>query len=154
MSGGRPPLGRPSTMGEGDAELLRVARGLLEGCYRQGRHEVATAWRMSDGAIVTGLHVDGSARRSAVCAEGVAAGNAVAHVAGLDSAGLASVGVEAVISVLRRPTGTWHVIEPCGVCAELITDYWPGARVWVARGGVIVALSARELLPAKLERLW
>jgi cytidine deaminase len=146
----RPPLERPAAMGDADAELLATARALLEQCYREGRHEVATAWRMSDGGVVTGVHVDGSARRSAVCAEGAAASNAIAYAA---RRGVAAE-VEAVVSVLRKPAGSWHVIEPCGVCAELITDYWPDARVWGAREGAVVGVQASELLPLKFRRTW
>jgi cytidine deaminase len=58
------------------------------------------------------------------------------------------------VSVLRRPGGSEHVIEPCGVCAELLTDYWPGARVWITRGDDTVAVAMRDLLPAKRSRLW
>jgi cytidine deaminase len=133
-------------MGEGDAELLAAARELLARAYREGRHEVATAFRMSDGAVVTGVHVDGTARRSTVCAEGVASGAAIAHAAGTD------VGVVAIVSVLRRPAGTWHVIEPCGVCAELLSDYWPDARVWITDGDASRAVAVRDLLPHKKVR--
>lgn len=145
----RPELHRPAGMSDGDAELLSSARSALEAVYREGRHEVASAFRLGDGRIVTGVHVDGSARRSAVCAEGVAAGNAVAALAGSTAAG-----VVAVVSVLRRPVDTWHVIEPCGVCAELLTDYWPEARVWIGRGDAVVVTRAADLLPAKLSRIW
>ena len=130
-------------MGDEDAELLAMALDLLGRVYRVGRHEVATAFRMSDGAIVTGVHVDGSARRSAVCAEGAASGAAIAHAAGRD------VGVLALVSVLRRPGGTEHLIEPCGVCAELLTDYWPGARVWVTEGDEARTVTAADLVPHK-----
>jgi cytidine deaminase len=146
----RPELARPSTMSDADAELIDAARDLLDRGYRVGRHEVATAWRLADGAIVTGIHVDGSARRSAVCAEGVAAGNAIAHAAGQGEI----TPVEVIVSVLRRSDGGVFVIEPCGVCAELITDYWPESRVWVGRDGEIVAIEARELLPSKHQRVW
>ena len=143
----RPELdGPPEGMGEGDAELLTTARDLLERVYREGRHEVATAFRMSDGTVVTGVHVDGTARRSTVCAEGAASGAAVAHAAGSD------VGVVALVSVLRRRAGTWHLIEPCGVCAELLSDYWPDARVWVTDGDASRAVAVRHLLPYKKVR--
>lgn len=143
----RPELaGPPPGMGEEDAALLSSALELLGRVYRVGRHEVATAFRMSDGAIVTGVHVDGTARRSAVCAEGSASGAAIAHAAGRD------VGVVALVSVLRRPAGTEHLIEPCGVCAELLTDYWPDARVWVTAGDDSRAVAARDLLPFKKVR--
>lgn len=140
----RPPLaGPPVGMGEEDAELLERALELLGRVYLVGRHEVVAAFRMSDGAIVTGVHVDGTARRSAVCAEGAAAGAAIAHASG------AEVGVVAVVSVLRRPAGTEHLIEPCGVCAELLSDYWPDARVWVTDGEDALAVEVRDLLPHK-----
>jgi cytidine deaminase len=135
-------------MSDADAELLDAARELLGTVYREGWHEVAAAFRMSDGAIVTGVHVDGSARRSAVCAEGVAAGAAIAHRGG------GQARVVAIVSVLRRPGGTVHVIEPCGVCAELLSDYWPRARVWVTERDAIVSTDVAALLPSKRSRVW
>jgi cytidine deaminase len=149
VTGSRPPLTRPDAMGADDAELLSVARELLRRVYATGRHEVATAFRLDDGAIVLGVHVDGSARRSTVCAEGAAAAAVVAR----GDADLPDR-VRAVVSVLRRPSGSWHLIEPCGVCAELLTDYWPDARVWVTEGDTHVATTAAALLPAKRRRLW
>lgn len=144
----RPLARRPHDMADEDAELLAAAMSLLEDVYVHGRHEVVTAMRTTDGAIHLGVHVDGSARRSSVCAEGVAAGMVVAHgVTG-------SPKVAAMVSVLRRVEGTMHVIEPCGVCAELLTDYWPEAAVWVTRGDDIVRVRASDLLPAKRLRRW
>lgn len=131
-------------MSDADAELLEAARTQLAAVYCEGRHEVVAAFRLADGRIVTGVHVDGSARRSSVCAEGVAAGNVIA----------ADGTVVAGVSVLRRPGGSEHVIEPCGVCAELLTDYWPDARVWITRGDDTVAVAMGDLLPAKRLRLW
>ena len=66
-------------MGDADAELLAAATSLLDRVYVAGRHEVVAAMRTADGMIHLGVHVDGSARRSSVCAEGVAAGIVVAH---------------------------------------------------------------------------
>ncbi|KAA9108527.1 cytidine deaminase [Microbacterium rhizomatis] len=136
-------------MSDGDAELMDAACALLKRVYVEGRHEVVAAMRLADGSIQLGVHVDGSARRSAVCAEGVAAGNAIAHAA--DGSPMAVV---SIVSVLRRAEGTLHIIEPCGVCAELITDYWPEARVWVTAADRLTAVAATELLPAKRLRRW
>ncbi|MFT4307630.1 MAG: hypothetical protein QM604_12150 [Microbacterium sp.] len=143
----RPPLHRPAEMGDGDAELLEAARRLLADAYEPDRHEVASAFRLGDGELVTGLHVDGSARRSAVCAEGVAAGNAFAHAAGKPFE------VVSIVSVLRRADGAEHVIEPCGVCAEMLGDYWPDAVVWVTSGDRIQPTTVAALLPAR-RRHW
>ncbi|MET0829489.1 MAG: hypothetical protein ABWY26_08225 [Microbacterium sp.] len=144
----RPPARRPLGMDEADAELLAAATSLLDQVYVNGRHEVVAAMRTADGVIHLGVHVDGSARRSSVCAEGVAAGLVVAHGA------TGSAEVTSVLSVLRRVEGTNHVIEPCGVCAELLTDYWPDAGVWITRGDDIVRVRASDLLPAKRLRRW
>ncbi|PZF82159.1 cytidine deaminase [Jiangella anatolica] len=146
----RPPLARPPEMGDDDAALMAAAAALLDRVYVAGRHEVVAAMRLADGSVQLGVHVDGSARRSAVCAEGVAAGNVVAYAA---TSG-AAPSVLSSVSVLRRPGGTEHVIEPCGVCAELLSDYWPRARVWVTRGDDTVAVTAADLLPAKRLRQW
>lgn len=137
-------------MGDDDAALLEAAAALLDRVYVAGRHEVVAAMRLAGGSVQLGVHVDGSARRSAVCAEGVAAGNVVAHAAATGAA----PSVVSCVSVLRRPGGTRHVIEPCGVCAELLSDYWPRARVWVTRGARTIAVTAAELLPAKRLREW
>lgn len=144
----RPEARRPVDMSDADAELLAAATALLGRVYVDGRHEVVAAMRTADGAIHLGVHVDGSARRSSVCAEGVAAGIVVAHGA------TGSAEVVSAVSVLRRREGTDHVIEPCGVCAELLTDYWPDAAVWVAEGDDIVRIRAADLLPAKRLRRW
>lgn len=144
----RPPAYRPDAMDDADAELLAAAVDLLNRVYVPGRHEVVAAMRTADGAVHLGVHVDGSARRSSVCAEGVAAGMVIAHGAS------ASSEVVSIVSVLRRIEGTTHVIEPCGVCAELLTDYWPEAGVWVTRGDEVVRVAASDLLPAKRLRRW
>lgn len=145
MSAGRPErpdlVDVPPAMGADDAELLVRARKVLERRYRAGRHEVAAAMRLADGSIVTGLHVEASASRASVCAESVAIGAAVQAVG--DDEG----GIVAVVSVLRRPGGTWHLIEPCGVCAELLAEYAPASRVWVAVGDGVGPVAAAEMLP-------
>lgn len=145
----RPLLdGPPAGMGEDDADLLARALELLHAAYVTGRHEVATAMRLSDGSVEVGIHVDGTARRSGVCAEGVAIGNAIARSARTG----VTADVRAVVSVLRRPSGTEHLIEPCGVCAELLTDYWPDARVWITDADEARPVPARSLVPFKKSR--
>ncbi len=103
----------------GDPELFERAQDLLEKVYVQGRHEVATALRTRDGSVHTGVHVEGSCRRSSICAEGVAMGAVLAAGGVLD--------IEAVVSVQIKPADRFRVIAPCGVCRELISDYSPDA---------------------------
>jgi cytidine deaminase len=134
-------------MGADDVELLDVAQRLLGRVHTPGRHEVATALRTADGQVFTGVHVEGSCRRSSVCAEGVALGAA---------RGSAPLDVVSVVSVQVKPADRFRVIAPCGVCRELISDYSPDARVWLTRPGddAVVAARALDLLPEKSVRRW
>ncbi len=139
----RPVLaGPPSGMDAADQELLRIATDVLDRRYRTGVHEVAAALRLADGSVVTGLHVEASAGRASVCAESAA----------LSAAVVAGSPVVSVVGVLRRPGGTMHLIEPCGVCAELLGDHAPDARVWVAVGDGFGPVGVAELLPFRRRR--
>lgn len=143
------PVVPPQDMPAEDVELLDRAQTLLARVWVHGRHEVATALRAIDGSIYTGVHVEGSCRRSSICAEGVALGNA--------RAGLApgtSLHVAAVVSVQIKPAGTFRIIAPCGVCRELLSDYSPDTRIWITGDSGIVACAALDLLPHKTRRVW
>jgi cytidine deaminase len=136
-------------MSEQDIRLLEIAQVLLARVWVQGRHEVATALRTVDGAVYTGVHVEGSCRRSSICAEGVAMGTARA---GLPPG--VPLHVEAVVSVQVKPAGQFRIIAPCGVCRELISDYSPDARVWITTDKGVEAITAMDLLPSKTRRAW
>jgi cytidine deaminase len=143
------PVAPPAEMSEADAHLLKVAQELLGRVWVHGRHEVATALRAVDGKIYTGVHLEGSCRRSSICAEGVAMGTARA---GLEPA--APLQIEAVVSVQIKPAGQYRIIAPCGVCRELISDYSPDAAVWITSDDGVVAMRALDLLPSKSRRAW
>jgi len=136
-------------MSPGDVELLDIAQRLLGRVWVHGRHEVASALRTADGAIFTGVHMEGSCRRSSICAEGVALGTARAGIAPGEP-----LIIDAVVSVQIKPAGQYRMIAPCGVCRELISDYTPDARVWITGEDGIVAIAALDLLPHKTRRVW
>jgi cytidine deaminase len=140
----RPVLdGPPPGMGEDDSALLVAAEAILDARYVAGVHEVAAAMRLADGRVVTGLHVEATAGRASVCAESAA----------LSAAVIAGSPVVSVVGVLRRRTGTTHLIEPCGVCAEMLVDHAPDATVWVAVGSGFGAVAVADLLPFRRRRL-
>ncbi|TDC65256.1 cytidine deaminase [Micromonospora sp. KC207] len=139
----------PADMSTADAELLGLAQDLLRRVWVAGRHEVATALRTADGGVFTGVHLEGSCRRSSICAEGVALG---AARAGLDPA--APLLVDAVVSVQVKPADTFRIIAPCGVCRELISDYSPDATIWLTGAVGPVRMRALDLLPEKTVRAW
>jgi cytidine deaminase len=113
------------------------------------RHEVATALRTADGSIYTGVHVEGSCRRSSICAEGVAMGAARGGLAPE-----APLRIDTVVSVQIKPAGQFRIIAPCGVCRELISDYSPDTKVWITSEAGVHAVAALNLLPFKSRRVW
>ncbi|SMH48805.1 cytidine deaminase [Rathayibacter oskolensis] len=143
MTSDRPVLaGAPEGMSAGDRELLAIATGILDERYRERVHEVAAALRLADGRVVTGLHVEASAGRASVCAESAA----------LSAAVVAGSPVVSVVGVLERPGGSRHLIEPCGVCAELLGDHAPEATVWVAVDAAFAPVRVADLLPFRRRR--
>ncbi|MDG4764645.1 hypothetical protein O7632_11100 [Solwaraspora sp. WMMD406] len=144
------PVPPPADMTPADIELLDVAQRLLLRVWVAGRHEVATALRTPDGAIHTGVHLEGSCRRSSICAEGVALGAARAALTAGEP-----LTVDSVVSVQIKPAGRFRIIAPCGVCRELISDYSPQTRVWITGvDGGVTAMDAIDLLPEKTRRAW
>ena len=143
------PVAAPASMSAQDARLLEIAQALLSRVWVQGRHEVATALRTLGGSIFTGVHLEGSCRRSSICAEGVALG---AARAGIEPS--APLRIEAVVSVQIKPAGQFRIIAPCGVCRELLSDYSPEALIWITSDSGIQAVAAIDLLPSKTRRVW
>jgi cytidine deaminase len=143
------PVAPPPGMPAEDVHLLRIAEELLGRVWLAGRHEVATALRTADGGVYTGVHIEGSCRRSSICAEGVALGTARA---GLGTG--TPLLVDAVVSVQIKPAGQYRIIAPCGVCRELISDYSPDATIWITGEAGISAMPALDLLPEKTRRAW
>ena len=143
------PVIVPPQMLLADIELLRTAEELMAGDWVDCRHQVSTALRAADGRIYTGVHLEGSCRRSSICAEGVAMG---AARAGLDPGAMLSI--EAMVSVQIKPADQFRIIAPCGVCRELISDYSPDTRVWLTSDAGIHAMAALDLLPCKTRRTW
>ncbi|QHC60932.1 cytidine deaminase [Rathayibacter sp. VKM Ac-2760] len=125
-----------------DRELLEAASAILDARYRTGVHEVAAALRLADGRVVTGLHVEASAGRASVCAESAA----------LSAAVVAGSPVVSIVGVLQRPGGSRHLIEPCGVCAELLGDHAAAATVWVAVADAFGPVPVPDLLPHRRRR--
>lgn len=127
-----------SYMKESDRELADIAKSLLDKYYVRGRHEVAASMRLENGLIVTGVHMEASQGRASICAEGVAIGKSLEE----ESA------VVSIVSVLHRPDDELYLIEPCGVCAELLFEYCPDATIWVGdKNGNPQQAMIRDLLP-------
>ena len=99
-----------------DIELVKVARELIRGRFKEGSHHIGAALRTAAGDLFLGIHVEGHVGRVAVCAEAIAIGNAA--IAG-------DTEIDTIVAV----NGEGGIVPPCGMCRELISDYSPNANV-------------------------
>lgn len=119
-----------------DAELITIARQLMQERYVEGRHHIGSALRTRSGAVFTGVHVEAGNGRITLCGEAVAIGAA------------ATAGDTDIVSIVAV-TESGDVVPPCGMCRELISDYAPEALVIVQCEGQPVEVPVLELLPRK-----
>lgn len=125
-----------------DDELIKAAMAAIASRYKPDWHVVGAALRLRSGELVTGIHLDASVGRIAVCAEAIALGRAATEHG--------STEVESIVAVRHSRTGTISVVAPCGMCRELISDYAPHARVLVPdEQQEFVVRPISELLPVK-----
>ena len=99
--------------------------------------QVGAALLAADGTIVTGANVESASYGLTCCAERVALFKALTD--GIKS-------FEAIAVVAAWPGGPM----PCGACRQLLSEYAPRARVWVADANcpkTIRAFTVQELLP-------
>ena len=101
------------------------------------KFKVGAALLTQSGEIITGANVESASYGLTCCAERVALFNAL-------TAGERNFMAIAVVA--RAPGGPM----PCGACRQLLAEYAPEAKVWVADSrapGKIREFTVRELLP-------
>lgn len=132
-----------------DRDLVEAARDAIRTRYRSGWHVVGAALRTRRGRVFTGVHLEASVGRIAVCAEAIALGRAATEAGDTD--------IAAIVAVYHADPGTHSaapaIVAPCGMCREMIADYAPAARVILpgADGrGVVAAIG--DLLPMRFAR--
>ncbi len=130
-----------------DQDLVDAARAAIVARYRPGWHVVGAALRTRRGRVFTGVHLEASVGRIAVCAEAVALGRAATE------AGDTDVGTIVAVYHAGASPGVPAIVAPCGMCREMICDYAPLARVILpgADGHGLVAAIA-DLLPMRFAR--
>lgn len=102
------------------------------------KFKVGAALLTREGQIVTGANVESASYGLTCCAERVALFNAL-------TAG--KRGFAAIAVVARAPGGPM----PCGACRQLLAEYAPEAKIWVADSRALRTIrefSVSELLPA------
>ncbi len=100
--------------------------------------QVGAALLAEDGNVITGVNVESASYGLTCCAERVALFSALA-------AGFARF--KAIAVVARAPGGPM----PCGACRQLLAEYAPNVKVWVADSRRLKAVrefTVGALLPA------
>jgi cytidine deaminase len=119
-----------------DQALVQEARALIARRFKPDYHHIAAALRTRSGQVFSAVHLEATVGRIAVCAEAVAIG--MAATAG-------DTDIDTIVAVDRHG----HIVPPCGMCRELISDYSADCRVILAEDRVV---SVRDLLPEKYSR--
>ncbi|MCS5497875.1 hypothetical protein NY547_11565 [Cnuibacter physcomitrellae] len=120
-----------------DRELIAAASALLVEAHDPGAHRVAAAAEGTSGAVYLGLSL--LSPRVSICAETTAIANA--KMAG-------EVGIRRMVAVGLDPSGAGVVINPCGVCREIVPVFGDDLEMIADLGGGRVGLvRPAELLP-------
>ena len=119
--------------------LVRVAARARERAVAPySKFKVGAALLTKGGEIISGANVESASYGLTCCAERVALFNALTG---------GKKNFIAVAVVARAPGGPM----PCGACRQLLAEYAPDAKVWVADSrapGKIREFTVRELLPS------
>jgi cytidine deaminase len=102
------------------------------------KFKVGAALLAKNGEIISGANVESASYGLTCCAERVALFNALTS---------GKKNFVAVAVVARAPGGPM----PCGACRQLLAEYAPEAKVWVADSRALAKIrefTVRELLPS------
>lgn len=141
------PRSSPEILADEDALLVEAARAAIRAHYRYGFHTVGAAVRTRSGRIFTGVNLDTTVGRMAVCAEPVAVGAAI----------IAGEREFACIAAVRQPRPgelpqDVAVVSPCGGCRELLCDHAHGIGVIVPGTAGPRRIGLSDLLPLPYRR--
>jgi len=100
------------------------------------KFRVGAAIRLADGHVVTGCNIENAAYTATICAERTAVSRLIAE-------GHDPRTVQAIAVAVDGAEG-----PPCGVCRQVLVEFFPDADVAFTTGGELGVLTARELLPA------
>jgi cytidine deaminase len=123
-------------------ELINLANQFILEKFDEQKHHVCCVIKLTNGQIIKGLHLGTYASRASICAEAVAVGNLIT------SLNIKEYNIEMIVTVNKLGI----VVNPCGICRELIYDYFPNAKIIINNNGNYEQKSIEELLPNKYIR--
>ena len=125
-----------------DRALIDAAGRLIRRFYAPDRHHVGGAIRAKDGRVFAAVNLGAYVGRCALCAEGAVLAKAVSEGA---------TEFDTIVAVRWKGRGAPQVVNPCGICRELLVDYGDPAVIH-RREGRLRKTRASRLLPARYVR--
>ena len=131
---------------ETDLELIERAKLAIIARFDTERHHIGSALISSSGKVFTGIHVEASVGRIALCAEASAISRMRTDTADF---------VDTIVAVRCPRQGAKQeeveIVAPCGMCRELISDYGRDAMVILYENGGTRKVPVKSLLPHRFE---
>jgi len=116
-------------------ELLKSAKMAIKNSYSPySMFRVAASLRTSSGAIYVGVNIENSSYGLTVCAERVAIFKAVSEG-------------ETDLKELLIYTETDEPVPPCGACLQVMAEFNPDMKVYLAYRKGVEEHSLKDLLP-------
>jgi cytidine deaminase len=115
-----------------------AARARARAVAPYSKFKVGAALLTRDGEIISGANVESASYGMTCCAERVALFRALTD---------GKKDFVAVAVVARAPGG----VTPCGACRQLLAEYAPAAKIWVADSRALDKIrefTVRKLLPS------
>lgn len=129
---------------EEDQALIKEAIATVERAFDEQHHRLVTAVLTEEGNIHYGINLLlNKIRRASACSESGAISSVV----------LNKEHPKRIVTV-RKPMAdeidqTIKVVNPCGLCREMLTDYYPDIEVIINDDGKLGTCRAVDLLPLK-----
>lgn len=123
-----------------DLALIKVAKETADRLHIDSVHEVAAALRTLSGKVFTGIHIEANIGFADVCGEIAAICNAVTQ---------GERSYECIVAIYGDGKGSYKLLNPCGRCREVISDF--SLETWVIVGSLEkpYKMKISDLLPLK-----
>jgi cytidine deaminase len=131
-----------TSINDEDKALINAAKAAISAHHKGESHKLITAMQTVEGNIHYGINIQlDHIRRASACAESGAISSVV----------LAKETPNLSVSVYRDSGGTNDIViaNPCGLCREMLANFYPDLDVIIDDGGNLRKSNSNEFLPFK-----
>lgn len=125
-------------------DLIEKAHAKIAEGFDEKHHRLVTAILTEEGSVYYGINLQlDKIRRASACSESGAISNVVMN----------KEHPKLLVAVRKPPVAEpdqeTKVVNPCGLCREMLTDYYPNLEVVVSTPDGVKKCVISELLPLK-----